>query len=164
MSSSDSSFSSSLASSLASSAAPPAAAPPAAAAPPPPPPPEGTEASFSEPAAMSYSSVSVTLIALQVPVLVVRCPYLVDVLALKLGDQSVQALIVSLDADGLKDGLDISGRGGGVATKAEEEVSCEMLHCERCLIYQRLPQCQWLIQVYKGCRIAVRPQRIVRHT
>ena len=54
--------------------------------------------------------------------------YLVDVLALKLGDQGLEAVLVSLNANGLKDGLDIGGRGGGVATQAEEEVRSEVLH------------------------------------
>ena len=54
--------------------------------------------------------------------------YLVDVLALELADESVQTVIVSLDANGLKDLLDIGGGRGGVASKAEEQVSCEMLH------------------------------------
>lgn len=56
--------------------------------------------------------------------------YLTDVLALELGDESVQALVVSLDTDGVEDSLDVGSRGGGVATKAEEEVSCEVLHFE----------------------------------
>ena len=39
--------------------------------------------------------------------------YLLDVLALKLGDQGVEALLIGLNAKGLKDGLDIGGGGGG---------------------------------------------------
>lgn len=54
--------------------------------------------------------------------------YLVDVLALKLGDEGVQALLIGLDADGLEDVLDIGGRGGGVLGEAEEKVSREVLH------------------------------------
>jgi hypothetical protein len=70
--------------------------------------------------------------------------YLVDVLALELGDELVKALAVSLNADGLKDlllwcqswshrirkyaNLDVAGRGRGVATEAEEEVCREVLH------------------------------------
>jgi hypothetical protein len=54
--------------------------------------------------------------------------YLVDVLALKLGDQGVETVRVDLSTNGLKDGGDVLGGGGGVATEAEEEVSSEMLH------------------------------------
>lgn len=54
--------------------------------------------------------------------------YLLDVLALELGDQGVEALVVSLNANGLENGLDIGGRGGGVASEAEKKVSCEVLH------------------------------------
>lgn len=54
--------------------------------------------------------------------------HLVDVLALELGDEGVQALVVSLNANGVEDLLDIVGGGGSVATEAEEEVSCEVLH------------------------------------
>lgn len=54
--------------------------------------------------------------------------YGVDVLALELGDELGEALVVGLNANGLKDGLDISGGWGGVATDGEEEVCCEVLH------------------------------------
>jgi len=54
--------------------------------------------------------------------------YLVDVLALELGEESVEAVAVGLNADGLEDGGDVSGRGRGVAAEAEEEVGCEVLH------------------------------------
>jgi hypothetical protein len=54
--------------------------------------------------------------------------YLVDVLALKLGDELLKAVAVGLDADRLKDGLDVGSRRRGVAAEAEEEVSCEVLH------------------------------------
>lgn len=54
--------------------------------------------------------------------------YLGNVLALELRDQLGQAIGIGLDADGREDGLDVLGGGGGVATEAEEEVSCEVLH------------------------------------
>jgi hypothetical protein len=75
-----------------------------------------------------------------------RCgvTYLVDVLALELGDELVKALAISLNADGLKDlllwcqlcsqrpceyaDLDVAGRGRGVATEAEEKVCRKVLH------------------------------------
>ena len=57
-----------------------------------------------------------------------RCSYLVDVLALKLRQELVQALLVGLDTDGLEDLLDVGGAGRGVAAQGEEEVSCEVLH------------------------------------
>lgn len=53
---------------------------------------------------------------------------LLDVLALKIGDELLQTLLVSVNANRLKDALDVSGRGGGVAGKAEQEVSGEVLH------------------------------------
>ncbi len=54
--------------------------------------------------------------------------HLVDVLALEPGNEGVEAVAVSLDADGLEDGSDVLGRGAGVASEAEEEVSGEVLH------------------------------------
>lgn len=54
--------------------------------------------------------------------------YLVDVLALELLDQSIEAVLISLNANRLEDGSDIGSRGRGVATEAEEKVSCEVLH------------------------------------
>jgi hypothetical protein len=56
--------------------------------------------------------------------------YLVDVLALELLDELVEALAVGLDADGLKDLLDVAGGRRGVAAEAEEKVCCEVLHCD----------------------------------
>lgn len=58
-------------------------------------------------------------------------PYLVDVLAIELGEELLEALVISLNADGAEDGLDIVSRRGGVATEAEEEVSGEVLHFGR---------------------------------
>jgi hypothetical protein len=73
--------------------------------------------------------------------------YLVDVLALQLRDELLQALVIGLDTDGLKDllwcvckyarscrrfgrtNLDVAGGRRGVSTKAEEKVCCEVLHC-----------------------------------
>lgn len=54
--------------------------------------------------------------------------YLLQVLALELSDQLVQALVVCVDADRLENTLDIFGRRGGVATEAKKEVCCEVLH------------------------------------
>ena len=48
--------------------------------------------------------------------------YLVNVLALELTKELVETLIVSLDADGGEDALDVFGGWGGVASEAEEEV------------------------------------------
>jgi hypothetical protein len=58
--------------------------------------------------------------------------YLLEILALELGDQGGETLIVSLDSDGLEDLLDVLLGGGGVATDGEEEVCCEVLHLECC--------------------------------
>lgn len=54
--------------------------------------------------------------------------YLRDVLALELGKQGREALLIGLDADGAEDFLDVALGGGGVAGEAEEEVGCEVLH------------------------------------
>lgn len=53
---------------------------------------------------------------------------LLEVLALELGDELLEALGVSVNADGGEDTLDIGGRGGLVASEGEEQVSGEVLH------------------------------------
>lgn len=58
--------------------------------------------------------------------------YLLDILALELGDQGRETLIISLDSDGLEDGFDVLLSGRGLVAEGEEEVSCEMLHFECC--------------------------------
>lgn len=58
--------------------------------------------------------------------------HLVDVLALELSDELVELGGVGLDANNLKEGLDVGGGGGGVATLLEEEVSGEVLHLGKC--------------------------------
>lgn len=60
----------------------------------------------------------------------VYSPYLVDVLALELRQELGQAVIISLNANGAEDRLDVGSGGRGVATEGEEEVSCEVLHFE----------------------------------
>ena len=130
MSSSDSSFSSAFSSSAgAASAAPPvAAAPPEGAAPPAPP--EGTEASFSEPEAMSCEKLVSVQRRICDQLRDLHGAYLVDVLALKLGDQLVEARVIGLNTNGLKDSLDVGSGGRGVTTKSEKEVGREVLHFE----------------------------------
>ena len=54
--------------------------------------------------------------------------YLVDVLALKLGDEHVETVAVGLNTNGVEDLLDVGGGGGLLAAEGEEEVSCEVLH------------------------------------
>lgn len=56
--------------------------------------------------------------------------YLVDVLALKLREELLKALVISLNADRLEDGGDVLSGGAGVAAELEEEVSCQVLHFE----------------------------------
>lgn len=56
--------------------------------------------------------------------------YLVDVLALELGDELVKTLIVGLDANRLKDRLDVGSGRRGVAAEAEEKVCREVLHLD----------------------------------
>lgn len=54
--------------------------------------------------------------------------YLLDVLALEFREEGVEAVLVSVNANRLKDALDVGGRGAGVASEAEEKVGCEVLH------------------------------------
>ena len=54
----------------------------------------------------------------------------VDVLALELRDELLEALLVGLNADGAQDLLDVRRGGGGVAADLEEEVRSEMTHLE----------------------------------
>ena len=51
-----------------------------------------------------------------------------EVLALELSDDLLEALGVSIDTDGGEDLLDVGSGGGLVASEGEEEVSCEVLH------------------------------------
>lgn len=54
--------------------------------------------------------------------------YLLQVLALELGNQLVQALVVCINADGLENSFDIFGGRRGVATEPEKEICCEVFH------------------------------------
>jgi len=54
--------------------------------------------------------------------------YLLQVLALELSDQLVQALIICVDADRFQDSFNVLGGRRGIAAEPEEEVSCEVLH------------------------------------
>lgn len=63
---------------------------------------------------------------------------LVDVLAFELGDELLEALLIGVNTDGREDGLDIVARGGVVASKDEEEESCEVLHFEICFCAKKL--------------------------
>lgn len=56
--------------------------------------------------------------------------HLVDVLALELGEELLETLVVRLNADRLENGLDVGSRGGGVAAEGEEEVGSEVLHLD----------------------------------
>jgi hypothetical protein len=51
-----------------------------------------------------------------------------DILALELGDESGETLIIGFDTDGLENTFDVLGRGGGVTAKGEEEICREVLH------------------------------------
>lgn len=53
---------------------------------------------------------------------------LLEVLALELSDELLEALGVGVNTDGGEDLLDIGGRGGLVAGEGEEQVSGEVLH------------------------------------
>jgi hypothetical protein len=55
---------------------------------------------------------------------------LVDVLALELSNELLEALVVGVNTDGRENLLDVGGGGRLVASKGEEEVGCEVLHFE----------------------------------
>jgi len=133
-----SSFSSTFSS---AAAAPPEAAPPAAGAPAPDPP-DGTDANLLEPSEINYPHISH----------LVPCvthsdgAYFLEILALELRDEGVKTLIISLNADGFENALDILSGRRILSTEGEEEVCCEMLHfdsCEKVLAphhRERMPQ------------------------
>lgn len=54
--------------------------------------------------------------------------YLCQVLALELRDQLLQPLIVRFDANRFENAFNVGSGWGGVATKTQEKVCCEMLH------------------------------------
>jgi len=56
---------------------------------------------------------------------------LLEVLALELSDELVEALGVGIDTDGGEDALDVGGGGRLVASQGQEEVSGEVLHFDR---------------------------------
>jgi hypothetical protein len=58
----------------------------------------------------------------------VRSTNLLNVLVLKLGEELLKTLIVSIDTDGLENALDVRGGRRGVAGEAEEEVGSKVLH------------------------------------
>ena len=54
--------------------------------------------------------------------------HLLEVFALKLREQLLKTLLISINADRGQDALDVTGGRRVVAGKVEEEVSCEVLH------------------------------------
>ena len=58
--------------------------------------------------------------------------YLLDILALQLGEESVKTLIISLDSDGFENLLDVLCGRRGVTAEGEEKVGCEVLHFDCC--------------------------------
>ena len=57
--------------------------------------------------------------------------YLSSGFALELGDKSVEARLVGLNANNGKELLDIGSGGGGVATGLEEEVCSNVTHLKK---------------------------------
>ena len=55
---------------------------------------------------------------------------LLDILALKFGKELAETFLISINADGRENTLDILGRRRGITGKAEKEISCEVLHSE----------------------------------
>jgi len=73
--------------------------------------------------------------------------YLVDVLALKLRQKGIESVVVSLNANGTKNLLDVRGGRGGVAGEAEEEECCHVLHLDGVCLNISMPfiwQIIWL--------------------
>lgn len=93
-------------------------------------------------------------------------PYLVDVLALKLRDELLKTLVISLNADGLKDLLDVSGLGRGVATEAEEKVCSEVLHFAGFMTARRvqLVKCFEILPMRRPRHFANSPNRRIERT
>ena len=58
--------------------------------------------------------------------------YLANVLALELAEERFEALLISFDADCAENAFDVVRGWRGVATEAEKEVCCEMLHFGGC--------------------------------
>jgi hypothetical protein len=58
--------------------------------------------------------------------------YLLNVLALELGDQSGETLIISFDSNGLENALDVLCRRRRVTAEGEEKICCEVLHFGCC--------------------------------
>ncbi len=56
--------------------------------------------------------------------------YLVDVLALELGEEGLGALLIGLDTDGGENAADVLGGGGLVTAEGKKKVSGEVLHFE----------------------------------
>ena len=55
---------------------------------------------------------------------------LIDVLALEFFEEFGETVVISIDTDRLQNTLDIGFGGALVASKAKEEVGCEVLHFE----------------------------------
>lgn len=56
--------------------------------------------------------------------------YFIDILALQLLEKFGETLFVGVNPNRGQDILDVAFRRVGVASEAEEEICCEMLHCE----------------------------------
>lgn len=54
---------------------------------------------------------------------------------MKLLEEVGDALIVAIDTDGRKDGLDVTSSRRGVSANLTEEVGCEVLHFIGCGIF-----------------------------
>jgi hypothetical protein len=59
-------------------------------------------------------------------------PYLLDILALELGEESVETLIISFDSDGFENALDVLGRRRRVTAEGEEKICRKVLHFDCC--------------------------------
>lgn len=62
----------------------------------------------------------------------VRFTHSVDVLAIKLLEETFDTLVVAINADGGEDRLDVTSAGRGISANLAEEVSCEVLHFVGC--------------------------------
>jgi hypothetical protein len=61
-------------------------------------------------------------------------PHLGSGLALELGDQGLQAVIVGLDTDNSEELLNVSGRGALVSTGLKEEVCSNVTHLQQRMV------------------------------
>lgn len=83
-----------------------------------------TDESLADPSAINYVPSSVSRLSC----LKFNSTYSIDIFALELRDQLIEAVIIGLDANRSENLLDVSSRRGGVTADLKEEVCSDMTH------------------------------------